>query len=68
MSTVRIRVVLSFRIPFPLLVDLEPQGPTVTWLDELDAVDEDDEVGAGRNVILLFVAKQKRERIDDKAH
>jgi hypothetical protein len=33
-------------------------------LDELDPADEDDEVGGGRNGILLFVAtKQKEKRI-----
>jgi hypothetical protein len=32
-------------------------------LDELDPADEDDEVGGGRNGILLFVAKKQKERI-----
>lgn len=60
MSTVRIRVVLSFRRPVPLFVDFEPHGPTVTWFDELDAADDEDEVGGGRNGILVLVAKKKQ--------
>ena len=52
------RVVLSFRPLPPLLVDFEPAEPTVIWFEELDAADEDEDVGGGRSGMLLFKAEK----------
>lgn len=64
-KTVLIRVVLSFRIDltFDDEDDDDDDGwrETIGWLGEFDVVDDEEDVGGGRNGMWLGVARKKSE-------